>query len=246
MPPLPLEQGWSPREPTGRGVLHEELAGDPPQGQESGTPSAQTLTLGPAPPAGETGKGTRAPSAPQRQSRPSPLLTEHPEMPQGAEHTAAGTHPGPSCQASPKHPNPSPPPVMVAKHKTIPLDTLTTFRASNSVASHTVTPVCGHDLCAVPGRSHCPTQRRCARRQSLPWRRLLRFLPTSTGELAPHTSHTWSRPHAAFCGWPPPPCRLWSRVTTSQPLSALHSSLWPSNTPLRGWTLFVLFFKKSC
>ena len=55
-------------------------------------------------------------------------------MPQGAEHTAAGTHPGPSCQASPKHPNPSLPPVMVAKHKTIPLDTLTTFRASNSVA----------------------------------------------------------------------------------------------------------------
>lgn len=99
--------------------------------------------------------------------------------------------------------------------QTIPLDTLTTFRTNNSVAFHTVTPVCGHDLCVVPGRSHCPTQRRCARWQSLPWRRLLRFLPASTGELAPHTSHTWSHPHAAFCGWPPSPCRLSSRFTTS-------------------------------
>ena len=63
------------------------------RGQEPGTPSAQTLTLGSAPPAREKGKGTRAPSALQRLSRPAPLLAEHSEMPQRAEHTAKSRHP---------------------------------------------------------------------------------------------------------------------------------------------------------
>lgn len=164
-------------------------------------------------------------------------------MPQRAEHTAAETHSEPSLTGVPQ--NTPTPPLLLSWWRnthTIPLNMLATFRTDNSVAFHTITPVCSHGLCLKPGHSHHPTQRRCAHWQSLPWHQLLRFLPASRGKLAPHTSHPWSHPHAAF--WPPSLCRLSPRLTTSQPLSGLHSSLWLRNTPLCGWTLFV-FFKPS-
>lgn len=210
MPPLPhelREQGWSPREPAGCGVLLEELAGDPPQGQEPGTPSTQTLWVPPL----LLGRQERVPRPRQHrrdEAAHHPCSRSTPKCPREQSTQPLGPIPG---HPDRRRQNTPTPPLLLSwwpNTQTIPLDTLTTFRA-HSVAFHTVTPVCGHDLCAVPGRSRCPTQRCCARWQSLPWLRLLRFLPTSTGKLAPHASHTWSHPHAAFCGWPPSPegCR---------------------------------------